>query len=129
MTQPLSVLVVEDDPDTLSAVGTVLRETDGVRVWVARTAEQALEVAGELDYAADVLVVDLDLGPGVTGDDFVAAYRQRAKSPFRVVLLSGSSHIYQSAAALKAHAVLPKPWDADDLVSAVRYIDESQPRH
>jgi DNA-binding response OmpR family regulator len=78
LTQPLQILVVEDDPDTLAALATLLREEDGFAVWVARDGEQALEVAEELGYRADVVVVDLDLGPGSRGDQFVAAYRQRA---------------------------------------------------
>jgi DNA-binding response OmpR family regulator len=61
----IRVLVVEDDPDTL-AVATVLR--DEFAVWVARDGEQALEVADELGFNADAVVLDLDLGRGMRGD-------------------------------------------------------------
>jgi len=37
VTQPLRILVVEDDPDTLAAVATLLRDEDGFAVWVARS--------------------------------------------------------------------------------------------
>jgi DNA-binding response OmpR family regulator len=60
------VLVVEDDPDTLAAVAAALR--DEFAVWVARSAEQALEVVGELDFNPDAVVLDLDLGAGMRGD-------------------------------------------------------------
>ena len=64
------VLVVEDDADTLAAVATTLRDEDEFQVWVARDGEQALEVADELGFAADVVILDLDLGPGmIPGSD------------------------------------------------------------
>ena len=68
----MRVLVVEDDPDTLAAVATTLRDADEFAVWVARDADQALAVADELGYDADVLVLDLDLGHGMRGDQFAA---------------------------------------------------------
>jgi len=37
VTQPLRILVVEDDPDTLASVATLLRDEDGFAVWVARS--------------------------------------------------------------------------------------------
>jgi DNA-binding response OmpR family regulator len=45
---------VEDDADTLAAVAAALRED--FAVWVARTGEQALEVADELVRTVRVLV-------------------------------------------------------------------------
>jgi len=86
----IRVLVVEDDADTLAAVAEALREE--FMVWVARTGEQALEVADELGFNADVVLVDLDLGPGMRGDEFAAEYRRRAKWPARIVVLSGVLH-------------------------------------
>jgi len=53
------VLIVDDDPDTLAAVAT------------------------------NVVVLDLDLGPGMRGDQFAAEYRRRAKRSPRIVFLSG----------------------------------------
>jgi len=74
------VLIVEDDLDTLAAVATTLRDEDEFAVWVARDGEQALVVAAELGFAADVVVLDLDLGPGMRGDQFAAESRRRAKA-------------------------------------------------
>jgi PleD family two-component response regulator len=64
VTNPLRILVVEDDPDVLASIAAVLRDEDGFAVWGARDGEQAMEVADELGFDADVLVVDLNLGPG-----------------------------------------------------------------
>jgi DNA-binding response OmpR family regulator len=123
--QPLRILVVEDDPDTLAAVATLLRDEDDFAVWVARNGEQALEVADELGFNADLIVVDLHLGPGMRGDQFVAAYRRRARSPFRLVVLSGVPAAYEIAHAIRASAVIGKPYQADELVRTIRILGTS----
>jgi DNA-binding response OmpR family regulator len=116
----IRVLVVEDDADTLAAVAAALREE--FTVWVARTGEQALEVADELGFDADVVVVDLDLGPGMRGDQFAAEYRRRAKWPARIVVLSGVPAAHEIGRGIKAAAILPKPYDADELIRTVRIL-------
>jgi DNA-binding response OmpR family regulator len=123
----IRVLVVEDDADTLAAVAAALREE--FTVWVARTGEQALEVADELGFDADVVVVDLDLGPGMRGDQFAAEYRRRAKWPARIVVLSGVPAAHEIGRGIKAAAILPKPYDADELIRTVRIlVPHSAPR-
>jgi DNA-binding response OmpR family regulator len=114
------VLVVEDDADTLEAVATTLREE--FAVWVARTGEQALEVADELGFDADVVVIDLDLGRGMTGERFASEYRRRAKRPARMVVLSGVRAAHEIARGMRAAAALPKPYDADELVRTIRIL-------
>ena len=122
MTKPLQILVVEDDPDTLAAVATLLRDEDGFAVWVARSGEQALEVADELGFNADLIVVDLHLGPGMRGDQFVAAYRRRSRGPFRLIVLSGVPAAYEIARTIRASAVISKPYEADELVRTIRIL-------
>ena len=122
MTQPLRILVIEDDPDTLAAVATLLRDEEGFAVWVARSGEQALEVADELGFNADLIVVDLHLGPGMRGDQFVAAYRRRSRGPFRLIVLSGVPAAYEIARTIRASAVISKPYEADELVRTIRIL-------
>ena len=121
----IRVLVVEDDADTLAAVAAALREE--FTVWVARTGEQALEVAEELGFDADVVVVDLDLGPGMRGDQFASEYRRRAKWPARIVVLSGVPAAHEIGRGIKAAAILPKPYDADELIRTVRILVPHNP--
>jgi DNA-binding response OmpR family regulator len=121
----IRVLVVEDDADTLAAVAAALREE--FTVWVARTGEQALEVADELGFDADVVVIDLDLGQGMRGDQFAAEYRKRAKWPARIVVLSGVPAAHEIGRAIRAAAILPKPYDADELIRTVRILVPHNP--
>jgi two-component system KDP operon response regulator KdpE len=116
----LRVLFVEDDPDTLAVIAEALR--GDFAVWVARTGEQALEVAEELGFDADVLVVDLNLGPGMRGDEFVAEYRRRAKRLARVLVLSGHAELRERARSIGAAAILAKPYGLDDLVATIRVV-------
>jgi DNA-binding response OmpR family regulator len=122
VTELLRILVVEDDPDSLAAVATLLRDEAGFAVWVARSGEQALEVADELGFNADVVVVDLHLGDGMRGDQFVGAYRRRASRPFRLVVLSGVPAAYEIARTIRASAVIGKPYEANELIRTIRIL-------
>src|SRR6185436_12879214 len=98
-------------------------------VWVGRSGEQGLEVADELGFDADVLLVDLALGEGMRGDQFVQEYRRRAKRDVPVVILSGAPRAYEIAQSLRVSAVLPKPTDVDEIVGTLRLFarpDESR---
>jgi DNA-binding response OmpR family regulator len=112
--------VVEDDPHNLAAVAATLR--DDFAVWVARTGEQALEVADELRFQADVVVLDLDLGRAMRGDQFAAEYRRRAARTTPIVVVSGVPRVYDLARGIRAAATLPKPFDADELVRTIRIL-------
>jgi DNA-binding response OmpR family regulator len=123
--RPVRILVVEDDPDALFSVATVLRDEEGFAVWIARDGAQAFEVAEELGFAADVLVVDLNLGPGMRGEQFVAAYRQRATRPVQVIVLSGVRGAHEIARLIRAAAVVGKPFEGADLVRCIRSLTSS----
>ena len=86
------VLIVDDDPDTLAAVAT------------------------------NVVVLDLDLGPGMRGDQFAAEYRRRAKRSPRIVFMSGVRAAYEIACGMGAAAIFPKPYDAGELVRTLRIL-------
>jgi len=122
MTQPLRILVVEDDPDVLAAIAAILRDEDGFAVWVARDGEQAMEVADELGFDADVLVVDLNLGPGMRGDQLVREYRLKSRRPFRLVVVSGTPATHSIGRKLRASAIIEKPYEADQLVRMIRTL-------
>jgi DNA-binding response OmpR family regulator len=111
------VIFIEDDADLLEAVTSSLREV--FSVWVGRSGEQGLEVADELGFDADLLLVDLALGEGMRGDQFVQEYRRRAKRQVPVVILSGAPRAYEIAKSLRASAVLAKPIEVDELIGTI----------
>lgn len=65
------VLVVEDNADTLTLVNHLLRKNYDVRC--ADDADQALELASSSRY--DVVLVDINLGKGKSGEDVLHAVK------------------------------------------------------
>lgn len=120
-----SVLVVEDDEATLELLATALRED--YRVFVARNAEHAMAVGAEIGWAADLLVVDLALGEGERGDQFVARYREWAGRKTPVIVVSGAPHAYEVAQVLRPQSILMKPFEVDELVRHVGIFTRQPP--
>jgi len=103
------VLVVDDDDGTLQAIAAVLRRD--FAVWVARDATQAIAVAEELNWDADMLIVDLLLGDGMRGDEFAALYRTRQRRNTPVLVISGAAGRFELAEGVQVAAVIHKPFD------------------
>ena len=120
------IILVEDDDATLQAFAEALRED--FAVWVARNGTHAMEVAEELGWDADVLVVDITLGEGPRGDQFVAYYRTRARREVPVVVVSGAPRAGEIARALGTSATLFKPVDIERLRRTIRSFTEKTDR-
>ena len=71
----ITILVVEDAPVSLKLAAKVLR-TEGYKVHIASTAEQALTALDTL--RPDLMLVDLDL-PGMSGLELTRRVRQDAR--------------------------------------------------
>ena len=122
-----TVLLVEDDPATLEAFAAGLREE--FRVFVAKTADEALAVGEELRWDADILVVDLALGLGLRGDQFVERYRERSGRPTPVIVVSGAPRAYELARTIRPQSILLKPIDLDELIGRVNlFVRSPRPR-
>jgi DNA-binding response OmpR family regulator len=111
------VIYVEDDQPTLEAVATMLRERFDVRT--ARTGEEALLVAAEIGYSADVLVVDLDLGRAMSGEAFIHEYRRRAGRSAPAIVVSAGVRAQHVAMSIGAARLLAKPFDLERLVEMI----------
>ena len=115
------IILVEDDAATLESFAAVLRED--FAVWVARDGTHALEVAEELKWDADAIVVDIRLGEGPRGDQFVAYYRTRARRRnVPVVVVSGAEGAYDVGRKMGAARVLAKPVDINVLTSTLHQL-------
>jgi EAL domain-containing protein (putative c-di-GMP-specific phosphodiesterase class I) len=118
MNSKSSVLLVDDDPATLRALGLVLR-TSGFTVTSTDNPVEALAMIRE--NAFDVLVTDLRM-PGHDGLDLLRTVRQSVR-PLATILITGEPDL-DSAVDAVAHGAfryLIKPIEADQLREAVEH--------
>jgi diguanylate cyclase (GGDEF)-like protein/PAS domain S-box-containing protein len=115
--QPLSILVVEDEPRYLESTRLLLRHY-GHQVSTAMDGVQARARLGEREY--DILLLDLHL-PDVTGLDILADMAPRLEQSM-VIVVSGDTSIDAAIQALRAGAYdfLRKPYEPEELVKSLR---------
>ncbi len=109
------VLVVEDEPvlrDTLS----VLITMEGCETRSASDAASALALLQE--WTPDLILLDFGL-PGMSGEEFLAAYHQRSGTHAPVILLTGKPLSSVQAAAMGAAGILAKPFTIPDLLDVI----------
>jgi two-component system cell cycle response regulator DivK len=111
MIRRATVLVVDDDPDTVSTMREILEE-EGHTVLEARNGREALQVA--LQARPDLVLLDLNM-PEMDGRAFLAALE---KSPtlagVRVVVLSGAADVDSVE-----HECVSKPLRLDTLLGLI----------
>ena len=116
MTDPRTLLMVDDEPDILDFLTRVFRKQ--YTLLRAESAEAALVVLSQ--QSVDVVLSDHRM-TGRTGLDLLADVRQRVPAATRV-LLSGFSdlpEITEAAATGLVHAYVVKPVDSQRLREAV----------
>jgi CheY-like chemotaxis protein len=70
------------------------------------------------DWTPDLILLDLTL-PGMNGEAFIKAYHQKPSPHAPIILLTGRSVSRGDVAAMGADGLLPKPFDANDLLDVV----------
>lgn len=119
MNHRATVLVVDDDPDTVETMRDILQE-EGHTVLSAKNGLEGLEVA-ERSHP-DLVLLDLDM-PIMDGYAFLAAVRRRPSlSDVTVVVLSGAA----DEAALSCESV-QKPLRLDTLLGLIHRIADAAP--
>jgi CheY-like chemotaxis protein len=114
-----NILVVDDDPDTVSLVAEVLEE-EGFAVQRAFGGREALARAAEL--VPDVAIVDLIM-PEMGGEEVCDALRSDARyASTRVLVLSAAEDTRMVAAACDADSAVTKPFTTELLVREVRRL-------
>jgi DNA-binding NtrC family response regulator len=110
------VLVVDDD-SSIRLLCRINLELDGHEVLEAHSLGTARAMLAEEDV--DVVVLDLHLR-GERSDPLVAECLAR-RPPIPVVLVTGSVEVTESGLS-DADAVLPKPFELEQLLSTVREL-------
>ena len=117
--EPVRVLVVDDEPDLADMVATTLR-FDGCRTATAGNADEAMRVAREL--RPDIAVLDVML-PGEDGVSLLA--RLRSEHPgLPVVLLTARGETRDRIAGLRAGAddYVVKPFSLEELLARLQAV-------
>jgi signal transduction histidine kinase len=117
-TSPRRVLVVDDNVDSAGMMGSLL-EFHGHSVWVAGSAEAALDIARTV--TPDVALLDIGL-PGLSGYDLARRMRQDARTcGTRLIALTGwgqeSDRTLARDAGFDVH--LTKPAELKDILAAI----------
>jgi CheY-like chemotaxis protein len=111
------ILVVDDDPTILATVSETL-DMEGYPVVTASNGAEALE---EVDRSRPSLVL-LDMRmPVMDGWSFMRAIRERGLE-LTVVVMTAATDARRWAAEIGAQGVLAKPFELDELTSAVRRL-------
>jgi len=110
------ILVVDDEPQILRALGTTLRGA-GYSVETAATAEQALTAAAA--HPPEAVILDLVLPDG-SGIEVCRELRRWSEAP--VIVLSAVGEEREKVAALDAGAddYVTKPFGVDELLARLR---------
>ena len=122
--KPPRVIVAEDDPDIRRLVAVALRGF-GYEIIEVRSGAELLEALGDAllsegrEGRPDIIISDIRM-PGLTGMEILAGLRQ-AEWPTVIVLMTAYAdrHTREEAARLGADAFFEKPFDIDDLMTAV----------
>jgi len=111
-----SILAIDDEPQLLAALGTIL-EGRGYRLRTARNGAMALEAVA--DERPDVVLLDLAM-PGIDGLE--VCRRLRAFSRVPILVLSALSDEARKVKALDAGAddYVTKPFGVDELLARIR---------
>lgn len=112
MTTRPSVLIVDDEPQILNAVGDVLE--DRCEVLVANSADQGLGIISAHPKLA-VILSDQRM-PGLTGDRFLAYARERCDAArILITAYADLSAVINAVNQGKIFAYISKPWHPDHL--------------
>jgi two-component system NtrC family sensor kinase len=118
MDKPVRILCVDDERHILQTLGRFCRN-EGHGMASAASAAEGLEIL--VREAVDVIISDFRM-PGVNGLDFLREVSRKWPLSGRI-LLSGYADIPAVNQAVKdgeVDAFIPKPWNRDELRTAIR---------
>ncbi len=116
--QKPTVLLVDDEPNILSALRRVLRR-DGYEILTAQSGEEALDI---LAHQTVMVILSDQRMPNMTGTEFLSRVKILHPRTVRIIL-SGYADLNSITEAINKGEIYKfrtKPWDDDELRSDVR---------
>jgi DNA-binding response OmpR family regulator len=110
------VLLVEDELLVRELVEEALVDA-GADVLTADSGAAAQKVLEERSFGADVLVTDINLGPGCDGFE-LARLARLGKPDMKVVYITGHA-IHLGKTGVEGSVLIPKPFDPDRVAATV----------
>ena len=114
------LLLVENDIP-LSAAITLMVEEHGAEVLVAHSAEEALDLLAEIELIPDGLLLDYQLGSGMSGVEFYRAFTERYGKVKAAILSANRSTELQRECREIDIPLLAKPLDKHKLFELLVY--------
>lgn len=115
MTGQKRVLVVDDDQSIRETVEMALAD-EGYHVQTAPDGAAALALVGQ--WQPDIILLDMKM-PIMDGWAFAAAYRRQPEPRASIIVLTAAQDAARWGSEVQAADVLAKPFDLDDLFTAV----------
>jgi DNA-binding response OmpR family regulator len=106
-----------DDDDSIRQIVRLCLSDEGYRVCEAPNGLVALEILQ--DFQAELILLDLRM-PVMNGWDFAERYRALPGPHAPIVAFVAALNAREECAGLQTAAILSKPFDLDDLLTAVR---------
>ena len=114
-----SILVVDDDPDIVTAIETVLSDT-GAQVVVARDGQRAVDRVRDDDPDLVILDAMLPKRSGFLVLEKIKPNKKRGARPLVIMITANQGHRHETwAKSLGVDAYLNKPFSMDRLREAV----------
>lgn len=121
----MKVLLVEDELLVRELVEEALLDA-GAEVRTACDGASAKGVLEERSFEPDVLVTDINLGPGCDGFELARRARQR-RPELKVVYITGHA-VHLAREGVEGSVLIPKPFDPDRLAGTVIALGLEQPK-
>ena len=119
--QPMQVLIVDDDPETCTILASLL-EPIGFSVVIATNGKSGLELARQ--YCPDLILTDLNM-PALNGWEVTQLLRTQVQ-PSNVAIVVISASVFESdrqkSLELGANAFLSKPLQVDELFQTLQTL-------
>src|SRR5574341_2283160 len=110
------ILVIDDEPQILRALRTILSEK-GFEVTIANRGEEGLTLAAA--DPPDIIILDLGL-PDMDGIEVCARLREWTQAPIIILSVRDSEHDKVAALDKGADDYLTKPFGIEELLARIR---------